>query len=147
MLIATVLEEHTSSNYYLWIMTTEKKEVESNTAFKLLWSLIINSPQPHKRGIYATETNLGYVAVNKAMFVVHNEVFEILWWKHPALLRVAQTCLLQHLPAALEGLLSCRQLQLLLMRTKQVEWEEDQKHKRLLNRSNGTNTTHQGLVV
>lgn len=61
-------------------------------------------------------TNLGYVAVNEAVFVIHNEVFEILGREHPPLPRVAQTRLLQQLPAALEGPLSCQQLQLLVMR-------------------------------
>lgn len=62
-------------------------------------------------------TNLGNVAVNKAVFVIHNEVFEILGREHPALPRVAQTRLLQQLPAAVEGPLGCQQLQLLVMRT------------------------------
>lgn len=73
-------------------------------------------------------TNLGYIAVNKAVHVVNNEVFEILGREHAALPRVAQTCLLQQLPAALEGLVSCQQLQLLVMRTMQREKE---RHKQL----------------
>lgn len=66
-------------------------------------------------------TNLGYVAVNKAVFIIHNKVFEILRRKHPPLPCVAQTLLLQQLPAALEGLLSCQQLLLVerMMRTMQ----------------------------
>lgn len=59
-------------------------------------------------------TNLGHIAVNKAVFIIHNEVFEILRRKHLPLPHVAQTRLLQQLPAALEGPLSCRQLQLLV---------------------------------
>lgn len=72
-------------------------------------------------------TNLWYVAVNKAVFVIHNEVFQILWWKHPALPRVTQTRLLQQLPAALEGLLSRRPLNLLLIKTMQHEWTRGEK--------------------
>lgn len=59
-------------------------------------------------------TNLGYVAVNKAVFIIHNEVFEILGRKHLPLPRVAQARLLQQLPAAMEGPLGCQQLQLLV---------------------------------
>lgn len=58
-------------------------------------------------------TNLGYIAVNKAVFIIHNEVFQILRRKHLPLPHVAQTRLLQQLPAALEGPLSCQRLQLL----------------------------------
>ncbi len=58
-------------------------------------------------------TNLGNIAVNKAVFIIHNEMFEILRRKHLPLPHVAQTRLLQQLPALLEGPLSCQQLQLL----------------------------------
>lgn len=57
-------------------------------------------------------TNLGHVAVNEAVFIIHNEVFEIVGGEHLPLPAVAQTRLLQQLPAALEGPLSCRQLRL-----------------------------------
>ena len=69
-------------------------------------------------------TNLGDVAVNKAVFIIHNEVFEILGREYPAFPHVAQTRLLQQLPAALEGPLSCQQLQLLGMRTMLCPGEE-----------------------
>lgn len=59
-------------------------------------------------------TNLGYIAVNEAVFIIHNEVFEILRRKHLPLPRVAQTRFLQQIPASLEGLLSCEQLLLLV---------------------------------
>lgn len=64
-------------------------------------------------------TNLGYITVNKPVFIIHNEVFEILRRKHPTFPRVAQTRLLQQLPAAWEGPMSCQQLQLLVMRMMQ----------------------------
>ncbi|TNN59356.1 hypothetical protein EYF80_030459 [Liparis tanakae] len=51
------------------------------------------------------------VAVDEAVFVVHDQVFEVLGRQHLALPRVAQTRLLQQLPATLEGPLS-RQLAL-----------------------------------
>lgn len=57
-------------------------------------------------------TNLGHIAVNEAVFIIHNEVFEIVGGEHLPLPAVAQTRLLQQLPAALEGPLSCRQLRL-----------------------------------
>ena len=47
------------------------------------------------------------------MFIIHDEVFEVLRRKHLTLPGVAQTRLLQQLPAALEGPLSRLQLQLL----------------------------------
>lgn len=59
-------------------------------------------------------TNLGYIAVNKTVFIIHNEVFEVLRREHLPLPHVAQTRLLQHLPAALEGPLSFHQLLLLV---------------------------------
>lgn len=62
-----------------------------------------------------TVTNLGYVAVDEAVFIIHNEVFEVLGGKHLALPGVAQTRLLQQLPATLERPLSRQQLQLLVM--------------------------------
>lgn len=70
-------------------------------------------------------TNLGYVAVKKAVFIIHDEVLEILGREHLPLPLVAQTRLLQQLPAVLEGLLSRHQLQLLGgRRTKQQDQRE-----------------------
>lgn len=63
---------------------------------------------------YSLVTNLGYIAVNKAVFVIHNEMFKVLGRKHLPLPHVAQTRLLQQFPAALEGPLSCQHLQLLM---------------------------------
>lgn len=78
--------------------------------------------EDHKDTLPVGAGYLGYIAVNKAVFIIHNEVFEIIRRKHLALPRVAQTRLLQQLPATLEGPLSCLQFQLLVSIVEGLQW-------------------------
>lgn len=55
-------------------------------------------------------THLGYVAVDEAVLVVHDQVPEVVRGQHLPLSILAQTRLLQQLPAAVEGPLGGRQL-------------------------------------
>lgn len=72
------------------------------------------------------ETHLWHVAVDEAVFVVHDEVLQVLGREDAAFLGVAQTRLLQQLPAVLERALLLRQLQLLVRTQKSKPSERQQ---------------------
>lgn len=64
------------------------------------------------RGARPLSTHLGHVAVDEAVLVVYDQVLEVVGRQHLSLAAVAQTRLLQQLPAAVEGPLGGRQLRL-----------------------------------